>query len=114
MPIHLAECDVCQARFRPTIKKIKVGYLRGYSVILNYYECPSCSHIHVTKWDHSMINQWADKVFMLEWNMWMDRKDNEKCEKHKKELEIAKFEETKAVNEVKNAISKNYKFIWEL
>jgi hypothetical protein len=93
MTIHLTKCEYCLNQFRiKTVKKIKVSYIKGNSVILHCFECSGCKHIHVTKWDTHTVNEWADKVFMLECNIWMDRKDSEKCEKYLMELEIAKSE----------------------
>lgn len=112
MPIHLTKCDVCPSQFRvKNVSKFKIGCFKGNSVILHSIECPVCKHIHVAKWDNPVVNKWSDKVFMAELNMRMYRKESEQYENYLLEYEIAKLEETKAINDVKKAISKNYKFI---
>ncbi|MFS0776070.1 hypothetical protein ABC255_08700 [Neobacillus sp. 3P2-tot-E-2] len=114
MPIHLLTCERegCTTRFRvKVISKIKIGYFKGNSVILHYFECPVCKHIHVTKWDNPAVNKWSDKVFMAEWNMHMYRKEADQYEKYLSEYEIAKLELEKVTNEMKRVVSKNYKFI---
>ncbi|MEH6957779.1 hypothetical protein [Neobacillus drentensis] len=100
----LIKCDVCPTQFKAKVKKIKVGYYKGKSVILHYLECPVCKHIHVTKWNTPAVNKWSDKVFMTEWNMRMYRKKPEVYEKYLLEYEIAKYQESKVINEVKQCL----------
>jgi hypothetical protein len=91
MPIHLTKCEICPAQFRvKTLKKPYIGMYKNNPVFHWHYVCPVCKHVHTVRFYNKFVNTYFDKVMSLEFSLFLNRKDQEKCEQLLSEYEIAK------------------------
>lgn len=104
MPIRATQCKVCPSRFRLTkIHKPYVGMYKDKPVFHWHYFCPH-GHYHFVRYWNEYVNEYFDRVIMLEFSLITYRKDAEKVRELEKELLVAREELDRINDEVRTIL----------